>query len=150
MAGFCANCGSAMSGGPFCGNCGARVTPPAPQPPAVPHMAAPGSQAPAPRPPAPQVAAGRAPAQPTSGSNLIVKILFIVLGLIVLFGLIGMGSCIYLGYRAKKKADEIQEAYKHNDLNKLAGALGVNTENGGGSSGKSSGAGSAGSGSSSG
>jgi hypothetical protein len=36
-----------------------------------------------------------------------------------------MGSCVYIGYRAKKKADEIQQAYKSNDLNKLAGALGV-------------------------
>ena len=36
-----------------------------------------------------------------------------------------MGSCVYIGYRAKKKADEIRQAYKSNDLNKLAGALGA-------------------------
>ena len=41
-----------------------------------------------------------------------------------------MGSCVYIGYRAKKKADEIQQAYKANDLNKLAGALGVGNSSG--------------------
>lgn len=41
-----------------------------------------------------------------------------------------MGSCVYIGYRAKKKADEIQQAYKSNDLNKLAGALGVGSSKG--------------------
>jgi outer membrane protein OmpA-like peptidoglycan-associated protein len=45
-----------------------------------------------------------------------------------------MGSCVYIGYRAKKKADEIQQAYKSNDLNKLAGALGVGSSNRDGSS----------------
>ena len=41
-----------------------------------------------------------------------------------------MGSCAYIGYRAKKKADEISQAYKSNDLNKLAGALGVGSSKG--------------------
>jgi outer membrane protein OmpA-like peptidoglycan-associated protein len=41
-----------------------------------------------------------------------------------------MGSCVYIGYRAKKKADEIRQAYKSNDLNKLAGALGAGSSKG--------------------
>ena len=128
MAGFCSNCGSPVSGGAFCGSCGARVgqaaAPPVPVvQPSTPSPALP--QVPAPQAPAPATS----PAQ-TGGSSAIVKILFVVLGLIVLFGMIGMGSCLYLGYRAKKKADEIREAYKHNDLEKLAGALGANTGSG--------------------
>jgi len=147
MAGFCSNCGAAVSGGAFCGSCGARIgqatTPPAPvaQPPA--------STSAAPQVPAPQVPVPAAPATQSGGSSAIVKILFVVLGLIVLVGMIGMGSCLYIGYRAKKKADEIREAYKHNDLEKLAGALGANTGSGGSGSG-ASGSGSAGSGLSSG
>jgi len=144
MAGFCSNCGAAVTGGAFCGSCGVRIG-------AAP--AAPPAQQPSPPAPAPQVATpAAAPAQttPAGGSNVIVKVLFIVLGLIVLFGLLGLGSCLYIGYRAKKKADEIREAYKHNDLEKLAGALGANTgsgESGSGSGG--SGSGGSGSGSSS-
>jgi outer membrane protein OmpA-like peptidoglycan-associated protein len=53
------------------------------------------------------------------------KILFGLLAFILLIVLAVMGSCIYIGYRAKKKADEIRQAYKTNDLDKLAGALGV-------------------------
>jgi outer membrane protein OmpA-like peptidoglycan-associated protein len=144
MAGFCSNCGAAVAGGAFCGSCGARIGQAAPAAPPAPQ---PSSQTPTPVATASPVPVG-APQQ-GSGSNFIVKILFIVLGLIVLFGMIGMGSCIYLGYRAKKKADEIKEAYKHNDLEKLAGALGANTGSGESGSG-SSGSGSAGSGSSAG
>jgi outer membrane protein OmpA-like peptidoglycan-associated protein len=53
------------------------------------------------------------------------KVLVGFLVFILLIVLAVMGSCVYIGYRAKKKADEIQQAYKSNDLNKLAGALGV-------------------------
>jgi len=49
-----------------------------------------------------------------------------------------MGSCVYIGYRAKKKADEIQQAYKSNDLSKLAGALGVGASDREGSSSRGS------------
>jgi len=71
---------------------------------------------------------------------VLVKVLvgFLVFVLLVIVAV--MGSCVYIGYRAKKKADEIQQAYKSNDLNKLAGALGVGSSNlGGGASGGSSG-----------
>jgi outer membrane protein OmpA-like peptidoglycan-associated protein len=57
---------------------------------------------------------------------------FLVFILLVILAV--MGSCVYIGYRAKKKADEIQQAYKSNDLNKLAGALGVGSSKRDGSS----------------
>ena len=64
--------------------------------------------------------------QPASqGSSVIVKVLVGFLVFILLIVLAVMGSCVYIGYRAKKKADEISQAYKSNDLNKLAGALGA-------------------------
>jgi len=72
------------------------------------------------------------------GGNVLMKVLVGFLVFILLIVLAVMGSCVYIGYRAKKKADEIQQAYKANDLNKLAGALGVG--NSPGSSGSSHGA----------
>ena len=68
-----------------------------------------------------------APATPpaSQGSSVIVKILVGFLVFILLIVLAVMGSCVYIGYRAKKKADEISQAYKSNNLDKLAGALGV-------------------------
>ena len=56
---------------------------------------------------------------------MIVKVLVAFLIFILLIVLAVMGSCVYIGYRAKKKADEIRQAYKSNDLSKLAGALGA-------------------------
>lgn len=69
---------------------------------------------------------------------MLVKILVGFLVFILLIVLAVMGSCVYIGYRAKKKADEIQRAYKSNDLNKLAGALGVGSSKGASSSSRGS------------
>ena len=71
---------------------------------------------------------------PAQGTSVLVKVLVGFLVFILLVVLAVMGSCVYIGYRAKKKADEIQQAYKSNDLNKLAGALGVGSSKPGGSS----------------
>jgi hypothetical protein len=127
---FCRQCGSPVGEVKFCSKCGAAVlgapgaglAPPAPT---IPSQAAPPTSA------APQPV-------PAPGS-LLVKVLVAFLVFILLVILAVMGSCVYIGYRAKKKADEIQQAYKTNDLNKLAGALGVgSTKHAGGSSGGSS------------
>ena len=123
---FCAHCGSAVGAVKFCSKCGARVpealaaapTPPAP-PPAQPHRPSTPAPNPAVAPPAAQ------------GGNVLMKVLVGFLVFILLIVLAVMGSCVYIGYRAKKKADEIQQAYKANDLNKLAGALGVGNSPGG-------------------
>jgi outer membrane protein OmpA-like peptidoglycan-associated protein len=128
---FCRQCGSPVGEVKFCSKCGAAVlgapgaglAPPAPT---IPSQAAPPTSA------APQPVPG-------PGSSLLVKVLVAFLVFILLVILAAMGSCVYIGYRAKKKADEIQQAYKTNDLNKLAGALGVgSTKHAGGSSGGSS------------
>jgi outer membrane protein OmpA-like peptidoglycan-associated protein len=130
---FCAQCGSAVDAVKFCSKCGARVpetagtaaAPPAPSPAQPPRPLTP-----APIPPVAQPAA--------QGGNVLVKVLVGFLIFILLIVLAVMGSCVYVGYRAKKKADEIQQAYRSNDLNKLAGALGVG--NSAGTSGSSRGA----------
>jgi outer membrane protein OmpA-like peptidoglycan-associated protein len=117
---FCAQCGSALGAVKFCSKCGARVPEApgaAPLAPAHPPVQSPRPLTPVPNPPV---------AQPVAqGGNVLVKVLVGFLVFILLIVLAVMGSCVYIGYRAKKKADEIQQAYKANDLNKLAGALGV-------------------------
>ena len=118
-----------VGGGNFCDKCGARLAQAggaAPAPPAQPPIQ-PSVQPP--RPPAP---VSNLPAvQPASqGSSVLVKVLVGFLIFILLIVLAVMGSCVYIGYRAKKKADEIQQAYKSNDLSKLAGALGVGSQSG--------------------
>jgi outer membrane protein OmpA-like peptidoglycan-associated protein len=117
---FCAQCGSALGAVKFCSKCGARVPEApgaAPMVPAPPSAQPPRPLTPTPNPPVTQPVA--------QGGNVLVKVLVGFLVFILLIVLAVMGSCVYIGYRAKKKADEIQQAYKANDLNKLAGALGV-------------------------
>ena len=134
---FCAQCGSAVGAVQFCSKCGARLpaaagTVPAPLPSSP-------TQPPRPLTPAPNPPVVQPLAQ--GGGNVLMKVLVGFLVFILLIVLSVMGSCVYIGYRAKKKADEIQQAYKANDLNKLAGALGVGNSSGasGSSRGTSSG-----------
>ncbi|HYK49654.1 MAG TPA: zinc ribbon domain-containing protein, partial [Terriglobales bacterium] len=135
---FCRQCGSPVGDVKFCSKCGAAVL-------TVPGTTPVSPAAPPPAPIAPSVSA--LPQQaPSQGSSVLVKVLVAFLVFVLLVILAVTGSCVYIGYRAKKKADEIQQAYKTNDLNKLAGALGVGSKREGSSS---SGAGSSGSGSSS-
>src|SRR5579863_897340 len=54
------------------------------------------------------------------------KILIAVLGVFALILTGVMGSCLYVGYRVKKKAEQIQAAYKSGDVHKLAGSVGAN------------------------
>jgi len=129
MARFCGQCGSPVGEVQFCSKCGARLpaTVPAPAAVASPSAVAPAPVAAAPVVPAAVPPAMGAPATPpaSQGSSVIVKILVGFLVFILLIVLAVMGSCVYIGYRAKKKADEISQAYKSNNLDKLAGALGV-------------------------
>ena len=118
---FCMKCGAALKeGASFCGSCGARVAEPsAPARPAPPVAASPVQ---APQPPAPS-SLSAPPGTPSKSGSLIMKIVAVVLGIFALFTVLGIGAFVYLGYRAKKKVDQIQQAYKQNDLNKLAEAL---------------------------
>jgi hypothetical protein len=118
MARFCGQCGSPAGDVQFCSKCGARLPGTAAAPGAIP------SHSPVAPPSVPP------PNQPASqGSSVVVKVLvgFLVFILLIVLGV--MGSCVYIGYRAKKKADEISQAYKSNNLDKLAGALGVGSSN---------------------
>jgi len=123
---FCGQCGSLVGAGNFCDKCGARLAH-APATAATPPVQ-PAAQPPLPSAPTPQPAA-----QPAAqGSNSLTKYLVGCLVFILLIVLAALGSCAYIGYRAKKKADEISQAYKSNDLNKLAGALGAGSSKSGG------------------
>src|SRR5258705_9349212 len=122
---FCRQCGSPVGDVKFCSKCGAAVlgaprampTPPAP---AVPFPATPSPVAPV---PVARPADAASPPAATQGGSVLVKVLVAFLVFVLLLILAVMGSCVYIGYRAKKKADEIQQAYKSNDLNKLAGGV---------------------------
>src|SRR6266852_1585109 len=118
---FCRQCGSPVGADKFCSKCGAAV-PGAPAATAMPP-ASPAS--------APVAFPPNAALQPAAqGSSVLAKVLWTFLVFVLLVILAVMGSCVYIGYRAKKKADEIQQAYKSNDLSKLAGALGVGSSSG--------------------
>jgi|GEM_PF-6356360 len=86
MANFCSKCGS-PAGGRFCPACGAAVPS---GPPALPNAPAPG-----PRP---------------TGSAA--KVIWIVAGVVLALGAMGVGSVVYIGYRAKQKLAELNRVYK--------------------------------------
>ena len=91
---FCASCGSPLTGGvKFCSKCGIAVSAPLASP----------------------AIAGASSAAIPQGSSALAKILWATLALILLLVLAAMGSCVYIAYRVKKKADEIAQAYKHSD-----------------------------------
>jgi outer membrane protein OmpA-like peptidoglycan-associated protein len=127
---FCTQCGGANEvNAQFCTKCGkplaASVAAGAPQAslpdapvPVSPPLQPPPSQAPISLAPAPAVSAPP-PAKGNAGRNILVVLLLIV----VFFVFATVGSFLYIGYRAKKKVDEIQQAYKRNDVGSLVHAV---------------------------
>ena len=113
---FCPNCGAAHSGGAFCGTCGAALN--------ASPIPSPATPAPVPQTPVANPPATYTPPTPTKGGGG-TKILFGCLAVVLLLILVIGGGVVYVGYRAKKKADEIRQAYKSNNLDALAGAVGV-------------------------
>jgi hypothetical protein len=102
---FCTQCGSTLSeGARFCPKCGA------------PRPDLPSAASPSPLPPASPAAAPPAPASPApaptakSGSPVL-TIILVVLGFFVLVTALGIGACVYVGYRVHKKAAEFKQAY---------------------------------------
>jgi outer membrane protein OmpA-like peptidoglycan-associated protein len=128
---FCRQCGSPVGEVKFCSKCGAAVLA---APATVPVSSAPSSLSQPPASPVVLPAYGAPQTAPAQGSSVLVKVLVGFLVFVLLVVMAVMGSCVYIGYRAKKKADEIQQAYKSNDLSKLAGALGVGSSKHGGGS----------------
>src|SRR5262249_13053734 len=99
MAAFCTSCGSPLGEGQtFCTKCGARV--------GAPQAASAAPPAAAPVQPAPTYSPAAAPAPAAGGSSSFVKVLLIVVGVLFLFGAIGIAGVVYGGYRAKQKRRE--------------------------------------------
>src|SRR5208337_1811486 len=103
MAGFCTKCGSPVGDDlRFCLQCGTPV--------ALPPAAA---QGPGPAAPAPVQAAGAAPgAAPAKSGSAAVKIIVGLLAFFALVTLLGIGSCVYVGYRVRKRARELSQMYR--------------------------------------
>lgn len=100
MANFCQKCGAPLEG-VFCGACGAKAGE-AQAPPSVQNMQA-----------------GPAASAPAKGSNTVLKIVFVVIGVLVILGILG-GVGLY--WAASKVKDKVQEAAQMSgvDLEKLA------------------------------
>ena len=133
MAGFCGNCGKPVADGTvFCGGCGTKVggasaaapsVPPASSaPPAQPAASTPPS-APAQTPAASYAPAPTAATPPKAGGGGCGKVLVIVGVIVALLVVAGIGGIAYVAYRAKKKVDEVKQAYKEGNLDKMAGAI---------------------------
>lgn len=115
---FCGACGSSLDiGTKFCAKCGAAVG-------AFALAAAGVADSPSPA-VAPREQVGDGPAPQKSGSSGLAKVIFALIALFAFMGLLVMGSCAYLAYRAKEKADRIEQAYKENDAGKLTAELGL-------------------------
>jgi OmpA family protein/zinc ribbon protein len=120
MSRFCVQCGKPIpEDTAFCTACGARQ--PSPAPPATP-AATPSAPTHAPTVsptpasvavPPPAAPSQTAPASPAAqkGSPL-VKIAVVVLGIIALLMVAGIGTCVYVGYRVKRKVTEIAKEVK--------------------------------------
>jgi hypothetical protein len=96
MARFCTKCGSPVGDGlSFCMNCGAQVAAPPPAP-AVSQPVGTGSPAPA---------AAVAPSAPAKGTSPVVKIILVIAGIFVFITVASIGTCVYVGYRAKRAVE---------------------------------------------
>src|SRR5690349_22659424 len=123
MARFCTQCGSQVAEGlAFCVQCGAAQSAPAsdakpippassvtvPPPPPPPQAVTNTSPPPATYPPQ---AAPPIPPTPKAGSSIL-KIVAIVLGILALITVVGIGSCVYIGYRVERKAEQVAKEIK--------------------------------------
>jgi outer membrane protein OmpA-like peptidoglycan-associated protein len=130
MASFCPNCGKPVDeNAGFCGGCGTKLgggppavaASPAPVPVATPMATAAATTSAA--------VGGPAGTSKRSGGGC-GKVLVVVGMVFALLVVLGIGGFAYIAYRAKKKVDEVKQAYKEGNLDKIAGALGgkENTE----------------------
>lgn len=146
-------------GSAFCGKCGAPVNPSVKSPasassaapstpqvsPAAPTLPQPAATA---TPTSPNILVpkgpptGRvaSPAAPPGAStsevsvakkpgSLLLKVVLGVLGLFTLITVLVIGGCVYIGYRVKKRVNQFQQAYKHDDVAGMVAA--VNGKSGG-------------------
>jgi hypothetical protein len=109
MAQFCTKCGTPAPGDSvkFCPKCGQAFASQASTPSASQQSAAaPAQAAPAAPPPAAAPVAAAA-----SSSGGLAKILIAVVGVFVFIGVLGVGTCVYVGYKAKQKFDKAKAEY---------------------------------------
>ena len=103
MAACCASCGAPLGEGVrFCPKCGTAVQ----GQPAAASVAA-STPVSAPVPVSGPINPG--PITTSSGSGTAVKMIFGILGVIMFIGLLGLGTCFYVGYRVKQKATQISQ-----------------------------------------
>ena len=104
MAGFCTKCGSALGDDVrFCLQCGAPVGSP-PAPPQRPVTVAPAGV---------QAAGGAPGIAPAKSGSTAVKIIVGLLAFFALLTVMAIGSCVYFGYRVRKKARELSQTYHY-------------------------------------
>lgn len=60
------------------------------------------------------------PMPPARRTGQLVKVFIVIAALILLFLVAAMGSCVYIAYRAKRKAEETQATYQRNRREKAA------------------------------
>ncbi len=138
MARFCTKCGSPLQDTQkFCAKCGAPAGEAAA--PAVTASAAPSPAAPAPAPAAAPPAAAPAAAAPTQaapkGLSPVVKVVIGVAAFVVLMSVLALGTCVFIGYRARQRFNEMSarakaESSTPGEINIQAGSQGATTEAG--------------------
>jgi hypothetical protein len=117
---FCTVCGAPLSKDmKICEKCGAAAAV-SEQATAIANSSATGR-------PGLQVVSSTAPdGTPSPTAPTTMKLFMIAVAMFALFLIAIMGSCAYIGYRAKQKGHAIEEAYKRNDMNKVASEPGIN------------------------
>ena len=119
---FCTDCGAALSiGAKSCEKCGSfPLGQKEGNSQATATAAAPGLQVVAS--PSAAQAPGTGSVPPAKSASAFLNFVTIVVALFVFVLLLGMGSCAYVAYRAKQKANAIEQAYRRNDVSKVATA----------------------------
>jgi len=99
MGAFCVSCGGKLDpGAKFCAQCGQTVTSGQPS----------AAQSSVPTAPSSTTTAASAP----KGGGSAAKIIFALLGVFAFFVLAAAGSCFYIGYRVRKRAQEFSQTLK--------------------------------------
>lgn len=114
----CNGCGAALQpGNTFCVTCGTRVDPSVPTAIPVPVVRTSSFAS------VPESGAkpGTTPVENRSG-NLFVKIVIAALALVALATMLAMGSCFYIGYKVKKKAEQAQTEYRSERIKTMSEA----------------------------
>jgi OmpA-OmpF porin, OOP family len=108
------HCGSPLDlGAKFCRNCGAQRSPSSPPDPApgqVPTVVSPSSSTQGGGSSSPSAAG---PLVGAKAGGPLLKVILVVAGFVVFLGLLGMGSCAYFVYRAKKKVEAIEHSSRY-------------------------------------